>query len=65
MEKLRKSKWFSRKLFVALVGVLVIVLNDVLGLGIDSDTVWQFASVLGAYLFGQSIVDVKKPAQKE
>jgi hypothetical protein len=65
MEKIKNSKWYSKKLFVALIGVLIIVLNDVLGLGIDSDTVWQFASVIGVYLFGQSAVDVQKHKKSE
>lgn len=62
---MKKSKWFSKKLFVALVGVLIIVLNDILKLGIDESALWQLAGVLGAYLFGQSVVDFQKEKQND
>jgi hypothetical protein len=61
---MKKSKWFSKKLFVALVGVLVVILNDILKLGIDTDSLWQLAGIVSSYLFGQSIVDHQKEKQK-
>jgi hypothetical protein len=62
---MKKSKWFSKKLFVALVGVLIVILNDVLNLGVDADSLWQLAGILSSYLFGQSIVDYQKEKNKE
>jgi hypothetical protein len=61
---MKNSKWYSRKLFMALIGVLIVIANDVFSLGLDQDTVWQFATVLAGYLFGQGIADAKKTEKK-
>jgi hypothetical protein len=61
---MKNSKWFSRKLFMALAGVAIVIANDVFKMGLDQDTVWQFATVLAGYLFGQGIADAKKETKE-
>jgi len=55
MEKLK-----SRKLWVAIVSALLIVLNQGLGLNIPADSVLSLAGVIMAYIFGQAYVDGKQ-----
>ena len=55
MEKLK-----SRKLFMAIGGVLIILVNDVLGINIDPVTLHQIVVVIVGYLLGQGAVDVAK-----
>ena len=55
MDKLK-----SRKLWLAVVGGLLVVLNEGLGLGIDSEAVLALAGIIIAYVLGQSGVDAVK-----
>jgi hypothetical protein len=57
LEKLK-----SRKFLLALVTGLLVVLNDGLDLGIDSNTVITFAALVGSYIFGEAYVDGKRAA---
>lgn len=50
-------KFFSRKLFVTLLGVLFIYLNKKLNLGYSDTEIIATASVLVTYIFGQALVD--------
>ncbi len=52
MEKLK-----SRKLWLAVVAAVLVVLNEGLGWGIDSEAVLGFAGIIIAYLLGQGYVD--------
>ena len=54
------GKLKSRKLWMAIVSALLVVLNEGLGLGIDSETVLAFAGIVASYILGQSAVDTKK-----
>ncbi|WCK53822.1 hypothetical protein PP175_21270 [Aneurinibacillus sp. Ricciae_BoGa-3] len=56
------DKFKSRKFWMAIVGTLIIILNQGLGLNLPTDSVMSVAGVVVAYLFGQSIVDAKKAA---
>jgi hypothetical protein len=58
-EKFAESKWSSRKFLVAVFALLLIVLNEVLGIGVDPELYWQLVGVASAYILGESIVDAK------
>ena len=57
------SKLKSRKFILAVVTAILIVLNDGLGLGIDSETVLAFAGIVATYILGESAVDVARKPQ--
>lgn len=54
------KKFLSKKLFFALFGVLVVLLNDVFGLKLDEETLWLLGTIIASYIFGQGAVDVSK-----
>lgn len=58
------QKFKSRKFILAVVGAILIVLNDGLDLGVDSDTVLAFAGLLAVWITGESVVDSAR-AKKE
>lgn len=55
MEKLK-----SRKFILAVVSAILIILNDGLDLGINSETVMTFAALIATYIFGESAVDFSR-----
>jgi len=55
MDKLK-----SRKLVVAVMSALFIVLTDGFGVDLQPETYWSLIAVASAYIFGQSYVDAKK-----
>lgn len=57
---MKNTKWRSRKLWVAVGTVGFVVLTDVLGVNIDSDTYWSVVTLAATYIVGQSAVDVQK-----
>lgn len=59
------SKFKSRKFILAVVGAVLIVLNDGLDLGIDSETVLAFAGLLAVWITGESVVDTARSKKKE
>src|SRR5690606_32925257 len=59
----KMSKLKSRKFILAVVTAILIVLNDGLGLGIDSGTVLAFAGIVATYILGESAVDVARKPQ--
>src|SRR5690606_555114 len=52
-----KSKFKSRKFWMAVVTAVLVVLNDGLNLGIDSETVLAFAGIVATFIIGESAVD--------
>jgi len=56
MEKIKT--FISKKLFVTVGTVLLLILNKKLGTPFDEATVKDVVMVVAAYLFGQSAVDV-------
>ncbi|MUT66002.1 hypothetical protein GOM71_08670 [Paenibacillus sp. NEAU-GSW1] len=56
------KKLKSRKFILAVVGAGLIVANDGLDLGINSDTVIAFAGLLATWIVGESAVDAKRAA---
>ena len=51
------SKLKSRKFILAVVGGLLIILNQGLDLNLPEGTILAFAGLLASYLIGQSVVD--------
>lgn len=59
-ESIQMKKFTSRKFILAVTGAILIILNDGLDLGIDSDTVLAFAGLLAVWIGGESAVDAKR-----
>lgn len=53
--KLISDLFHSKKFVALLIGLLVLVLKDVVGL--DAETATKLAGLVGAYLLGQGIAD--------
>ena len=60
MEKLK-----SRKLWMAVIGAFIVIANDGLGLGLDAETIKQFAQLVIGYIIGQGGVDVAIALKKK
>lgn len=58
--KKNMSKFKSRKFILAIVGAILIILNEGLDMGIDSETVLAFAGLLAVWISGESYVDGKR-----
>ena len=48
---------FSRKFMTAIMGALLIGLNDALGLGLDEEAQTKIVAILMTYIVGQGVVD--------
>lgn len=59
-ESIQMKKFTSRKFILAVTGAVLIILNDGLDLGIDSETVLAFAGLLAVWIGGESAVDAKR-----
>lgn len=59
-ENTRMKKLLSRKFILAVAGAVLIILNDGLNLGIDSNTVLAFAGLIATWIVGESAVDAKR-----
>lgn len=57
------EKLKSRKFWITVASSVVVILNDGLGLNIDSETVLGFTGIVVSYILGQSYVD-GKPLKK-
>lgn len=55
----------SKKLIVSTITILLVALNDKLGLQMSQETILAIAGVAAAYVAGQSHVDAKKITSKE
>jgi len=47
------------------VSALLVILNDGLDLGIDSDTVLAFAGLVASWIIGEAAVDAKRAGSNE
>lgn len=54
------QKFKSRKFWMAVVTAILVVLNDGLDLGVDSDTVLAFAGIVATWIIGESAVDATR-----
>lgn len=62
-ESTKMKKFTSRKFILAVSGAILIILNDGLELGIDSDTVLAFAGLLATWIVGESAVDANRASK--
>lgn len=60
-----KSKFKSRKFWMAVVTAVLIVLNDGLDLGIDKETVIAFAGIVATFILGEAAVDAKRAGKEK
>ena len=58
--KRNMQKFKSRKFWMAVVTAILVVLNDGLDLGVDSDTVLAFAGIVATWILGESAVDATR-----
>ena len=59
MDKLK-----SRKLWMAVVGAVLLVLNEGLDLGINPEAILAVAGIIIAYVLGQGAVDTARAARR-
>lgn len=59
------NKLKRRKLWMAVVSAILVVLNEGLGLGVDGETVLAFAGIVMSYIFGQAYVDGKTKKEEK
>ena len=52
-----KAKFTSRKFWMAVVGALLLIANEGLGLNISEEVVLPFVGLLMAYILGESYID--------
>ena len=57
---IKMNKFKSRKFWMAVVAAILVILNDGLDLGVDSDTVLAFAGLVASWIIGESAVDAKR-----
>ena len=60
LEKLK-----SRKFILAVASGVLIILNDGLGWGVDTETVLGFVGLVASYIFGEAAVDIAKVRRGE
>ena len=58
--KRNMQKFKSRKFWMAVVTAILVVLNDGLDLGVDSETVLAFAGIVATWIIGESAVDATR-----
>lgn len=66
----RSGSWMSeklksRKFWITIVSVLLVTVNDELGLGLDTESIMYFAGIVITYLLGQSFIDARKEVKHE
>lgn len=64
-ERIKMSKLKSRKFWIAVVGAVLVILNDGLDLGIDNETVMYAAGILITWILGESAVDTVKKSKSD
>lgn len=63
--KLKMKKMKSRKFWMSVIAALLVIANEGLDLGVNSETVMAFAAIVVGYIFGESYIDAKKIDQKD
>ena len=58
------EKLKSRKLWVTTVTVVLMFVNDLIGLDLDEQTINSIAVAVGAYVVGQSAVDFQQATER-
>jgi hypothetical protein len=55
-----KSKLLSRKFILALATGLLVILNDGLGLGLDTETIMYVVGIVATWILGEAAVDARR-----
>ena len=55
-----RNKLKSRKFWVSIVGAILLILADGLGVNIDKEVIIAAAGVIIAFILGESYIDSKK-----
>ena len=55
------AKLKSRKFWMAVVGGIIIVANDGLGLGLPAEAITALATVIIGYIVGQGVAEINQP----
>lgn len=59
------QKFKSRKFWLAVVSAILVVLNDGLELGVDSETVLAFAGIVATWIIGESAIDTARTKKED
>lgn len=54
------GKLASRKLWVTIFSLVLVVLNEIFNLGINEQAYWYIVGIVAPYLIGQGIADLKQ-----
>lgn len=55
-----KAKLTSRKFWCVIAGVLYTTLTEAFGCDIPQEVYWTVWGILGTYIFGEAIVDMRR-----
>jgi len=56
--KVRKNPLKSRKFWMAVFGVVFVLITEIAGVEIPEDSYWVIVSVIIGYIIGESAVDI-------
>lgn len=54
-----ENKLKSRKLWMSIISGVLVIMNEGLGIIVDTDTVLSFSGIIMSYILGQSFVDAR------
>lgn len=64
IERFKRSKWASRKLWALIGSALFVILTDIYDIPIDEETYWAVVTLVVSYILGQGYVDAKQAEKK-
>lgn len=64
IERFKRSKWASRKLWTLIGSALFVILTDIFEVPIDEETYWAVVTLAVSYILGQGYVDAKRAENK-
>lgn len=59
MKGQKMQNFLSKKLLVAILGIVATAGNNILGLNLDNTEIMSIAGLAASYIGGQSIIDTK------
>lgn len=64
IERFKRSKWASRKLWTLIGSALFVILTDIFEVPIDEETYWAVVTLAVSYILGEGYVDAKRAENK-
>jgi len=64
IERFKRSKWASRKLWTLIGSALFVILTDIFEVPIDEETYWVVVTLAVSYILGEGYVDAKRAENK-